>query len=87
MEKSLAHRKYPLPSAMYKTWQDWGKTLVRVLQVHEVPSVLEAPNYHSSNVPTQGKGGDVIYVTDTDKLAYWKVGTSVWRYIDESGNV
>ena len=76
----------PLPQG-YKSWQEWGQALVKIMLQKTAATVVEAPSYNAALVPAKGKGGDVIYISNTDKLAYWKVGTSRWRYVDESGNV
>lgn len=76
----------PVPR-FYVDWKAWAQALVKVLSQETVESAVNAPSYHSTLVPAKGKPGDLIYVSNTDKLAYWKATTSLWRYVDESGNV
>jgi hypothetical protein len=77
----------PFPKAGYATWQDWGNALIRKLTEVEFVSAASAPSYQATLVPSKGEGGQFIWVSNTEKLAYWKPSTSRWRYVDESGNV
>lgn len=87
MEISLALSLLPSPTANYKTWQDWASALIRRLTEREPIVPVNAPSYEVALVPSIGKPGDMIWISDTEKFAYWKPATTRWRYVDESGNV
>ena len=60
----------PAPSDFDHDWKNWARKLLRALGREEKELVYVLPQHPSTDLPRANQTGLLIYVTDTQKLAY-----------------